>query len=390
MSLFPRTLPLLLAAALVASGCESSTAPSPKLAAAPPESRAPAGPITPTVFATGLEYPRGLAWGPDGDLYIAEAGTAGTSFTTSAQCPQVLPPAGPYFNGPTSRISRIDRSGARTTFASGFPSAINGFGDVQGVADIAFRDRKLFALIAGGGCSHGSPNVPASVARVDRSGSWRVIANLSRWQAEHPVANPDPTPGREPDGSWYSMIRAHDALVAVEPNHGEIVRIDPRSGHIRRISDISATLGHQVPTVVAERRGALYMSTLGLFPVTPGSQKIFRVSRGGHLTVVAEGFTAVLGLDFDRSGRLYVLEMTTVAGFPTPNTGRVVQLDRRGNRVVVADGLFLPTALRFGPDGAFYVSNMGFGPPQPGQVLRFALPHANSYDAALDMEGGSQ
>jgi hypothetical protein len=325
--------------------------------------------------------------GPDGSLYVAEAGTAGTIFTTEAQCPQVLPPAGPYFNSPTSRISRIDRHGMRTTLASGFPSAINGFGDVQGVADISFHDRKLFALIAGGGCSHGSLHVPASVARVDHSGSWSVIANLSAWQAGHPVAIPDSTSGREPDGSWYSMIHARNALVAIEPNHGEMVRVDPSSG---RISRISGTLGHQVPTVVAERRGALYISTLGLFPATPGSQSIFRVSHDGHLTIVAEGFTAVLGLDFDRLGRLYVLETTSVAGFPTPNTGRVIRLDRRGNRVVLADSLILPTALRFGPDGAFYVSDMGFGPPQPEQVLRFALRDSNKYDAAADMEAGSQ
>jgi hypothetical protein len=389
MPLHPRTLPILLVAALALSACESSTAPTTQLAAAPLESRAPAGAVTPSVYASGLEYPRGLAWGPDGDLYVAEAGTAGTNFTTPAQCAQVLAPAGPYFNGPTSRISRIDRHGTRTTFASGFPSAINGFGDIQGVADIAFRNRKMYALLAGGGCSHGSLHVPASIARVEHSGSWNVVANLSRWQAGHPVANPDPTSSREPDGSWYSMIHALDGLVAVEPNHGEMVHVDPDNGRITRISDISATLGHQVPTVVAERRGALYMSTLGLFPATPGSQKIFRVSRSGHLTTVADGFTAVLGLDFDRSGRLYVLETTSVAGFPTPNTGRVIRLDRRGNRVVIADGLFLPTALRFGPDGAFYVSNMGFGPPQPGQVLRFAVRDANQYDASADMEGGT-
>jgi hypothetical protein len=59
-----------------------------------------------------------------------------------------------------------------------------------------------------------------------------------------------------------------------------------------------------------------------------------------------------------------------VAGFPTPGTGRVIQVDQQGNRVVVVDGLFLPTGLRFGPDGLLYISNKGFGPPQPGEILR--------------------
>ena len=388
MSVPTHKLPLLIAAVAAISGCDSSTAPTPELSASTPESRAPAGLVTPSVFATGLQYPRGFDWSPKGDLYVAEAGTAGTNFTTDAQCVQVLSPAGPYFNGPTSRISRIDRHGARTTFASGFPSAINGFGDVQGVADIAFEDGRMFALLAGGGCSHGSPLVPASVLRVGQSGSWSVLANLSAWQAGHPVAQPDTTFGREPDGSWYAMIRAQGELIAVEPNHGEVVRVNPHSGRISRVSDVSATLGHQVPTVVAERRGSLYISTLGLFPSTPGTQKIFRITHGGHLSTVAEGFTAVLGLDFDRSGRLYVLETTSVAGFPTPGTGRVIRLDRRGRRVVIADGLFLPTCLRFGPDGALYVSNKGFGPPQPGEILRFDVRDANHYDAAADMEGG--
>ena len=388
MSFPSHKLPLLIAAAVAISGCDSTTAPPPTLATPPQESRAPAGLVTPSVFATGLEYPRGLAWSPDGVLYVAEAGTAGTSFTTDAQCVQVLSPAGPYTNGPTSRISRIDRHGARTTFASGFPSAINGFGDIQGVADIAFQGRRMFALLAGGGCSHGSPLIPASILRVERSGSWSVLADLSAWQAGHPVAQPDTTFGREPDGSWYSMIRAKGELIAVEPNHGEVVRVNPNSGRVSRVSDISATLGHQVPTVVAERHGSLYVSTLGLFPSTPGTQKIFRITHGGHLSTVAEGFTAVLGLDFDRSGRLYVLETTSVAGFPTPGTGRVIRLDRRGRRVVIADGLFLPTALRFGPDGALYVSNKGFGPLQPGEILRFDVRDANHYDADADMEGG--
>lgn len=334
------------------------------------------GPATVEVFATGLLFPRGLAFGPGGDLYVAEAGSAGTTTTTDAQCTQVGAPIGPYANGPTGRISRIDRHGNRTTYAEGFPSGVNNFGDVQGVADVAWRGGRLYALVAGGGCSHGSAGVPAGVARVSRDGTWRMVADLSAYQAANPVANPFP-PDFEPDGSWYGMIASGGELVAVEPNHGEVVRINPWTGRVQRIADISASQGHIVPTVVAERHGALFVSSLGLFPLTPGSVGILRVSRRGNVRVVAEGFTAVLGLDFDRRGRLYVLEMSSVAGFPTPGTGRVVRLDRAGNRDVVVEGLFLPTGMRFGPDGLLYISNKGFGPPQPGEILRAHVDGAN-------------
>ncbi len=86
--------------------------------------------------------------------------------------------------------------------------------------------------------------------------------------------------------------------------------MNPRSGAITRIVDISAMLGHIVPTAVVERHGALYRR-FGVFPVIPGQQKILRISRSGAVSVVAEGFTTVLGLEFDGHGRLYVLGAPT-------------------------------------------------------------------------------
>lgn len=331
-------------------------------------------PLTPEVFAEGLQYPRGFAWAPNGDMYVAEAGTGGTSFTTAEQCAQVVPPVGPYLSGLTSRISRIDRAGHVSVFATGFPSDLNQLGLVSGVADIAFVGDQMYALMSGGGCDHGSAQVPQGVARVAASGEWTMLNDLGAFEMSHPTAVNEPG-DFEPTGTWYSMIRSGGSLVAVEPNHGDLVSIDPRTGAITRLADLSAHEGHWVPTVIAERAGDFYISNLGHFPVVAGEQKVIRVSRSGEVSDVASGFTTVLGLDFDPSGRMYVLENSSVSGDgPTPMTGRVVRIDRQGNRDVIVDGLFLPTAMRFGPDGMLYISNIGFGPPLPGQILRVAVP----------------
>jgi hypothetical protein len=109
-------------------------------------------PSTFTVYASGLEAPRGLRFGPDGYLYVAEAGTGGKNSTVGT-CPQVPAPVGPYTRGKNARISKISQNGTRTTVASGFPSTQDSSGDFIGVADVAFMDGSLYALIAGGGCS---------------------------------------------------------------------------------------------------------------------------------------------------------------------------------------------------------------------------------------------
>src|SRR5262245_2505345 len=76
-----------------------------------------------SVFATGLNNPRGLKFGPDGNLYVAEGGIGGTN-STEGCCEQVIPPVGPYTGSATgSRISKIDSSGNRTTAVDSLPSS---------------------------------------------------------------------------------------------------------------------------------------------------------------------------------------------------------------------------------------------------------------------------
>jgi glucose/arabinose dehydrogenase len=102
--------------------------------------------------------------------------------------------------------------------------------------------------------------------------------------------------------------------------------------------------------------------------------------------VWATGFTTILGLAFDRDGKLYVLENTTGNPFPTPGTGTIVRLNQGSKRDTIATGLFLPTAMTFGPDGDLYVSNKGFGPPIPGfgEILRIAVDNRRDYFVRRD------
>jgi hypothetical protein len=332
---------------------------------------------TVSVFATGLNNPRGLKFGPDGNLYVAEGGIGGTN-STVGQCDQVVPPVGPYTGSQTgARVSMFDRGGARTTVVDNLPSSQTSAAEgslVQGVADVAFVGDTLYALLAGAGCSHGVQNFPNGVIRVHKDGTWEMVADLSAFLKVHPVAHPEPD-DFEPDGTPYSLIEARGALWAVEPNHGEIDMVAPQNGAISRLIDISASQGHIVPTAITYHGGAFYVGNLHTFPIVEGSSKIYKVTMDGHISIVAEGLTTVLGVTFDALGRMYVLENTTGNPFPTPGTGRVLRVKASGELEVIATGLSLPTAMTFGPDGALYVSTVGFGPPPIGlgQVVKIQL-----------------
>jgi glucose/arabinose dehydrogenase len=343
-------------------------------------------PANATIYASGLNGPRGLVFGPDGALYVAEAGMGGTLSTVGA-CTQVAAPVGPYAGGTTGRITKIVK-GTASVVAVGLPSTIDQMGDVSGVADLAFVNGNLYALLSGGGCSHGNPTLPNGIVRVNlRNGNWRYINDLSLVLAEHPPAN-NSYNDFEPDGQPYSLVAENGALFLAEANHAQIFRITT-AGAAKLAFDFSLPFGDVTPTGIAFREGNLYVGNLGIFPARTTTERITTLSRDvvffdttpgletresdiGKLRVAGSraGFTSIISIKFGPDGLLYAVEFSAANGYPTPGAGKVVRLNRDGVIEDVVTGLTVPTGMAFGPDDAMYISNAGAAPAGAGEILR--------------------
>ncbi|HEY2823016.1 MAG TPA: ScyD/ScyE family protein [Candidatus Acidoferrum sp.] len=353
---------------------------------------AQAPPLPPggSLVAGGLQGPRGLTFGPDGLLYVAEAGTGGTQ-PAPAGCTNVVGPVGPYHGGLTARVSRIESDGTRTTVIGNLPSSISALpsGDTEGVADVAFVDGQLYAVTAGGGCSHGNQNFPNSVIRINvKHGTGEIIANLSKFFMANPVAHPNDGPlgDFEPDGVPYHMRQFQGDLVVMEPNHGRILRINI-GGHgpaIEQISDLSAPLGHFVPTSIAERDHRFYVGNLGFFPIVVGSSKLYQVTHDGFVIDYWAGFTTVVDTHVDSQGRIYVLELSSAAGNPGLGNGRILRITGKLVEEIVS-GLDVPTAMALDCHDDIYVSDLGAAPPGAGRIVRFNNPVSGTVITTIEV-----
>jgi hypothetical protein len=363
-----------VAAAVVAVGTACSIVVTPGVAAAHSGM---------TTVAAGLDNPRGLAFGPDGSLYVAEAGRGG-----AAPC-ITSPEGGDACFGTSGAVSKISHGKAYRVLRNLASVADKGAGtNAIGPSDVSFRGHDLY-LTVGLGAD------PASRAALPRAGQqqngWllrakrygvRQVADVAGFEAR---ANPD---GGVPDSNPQSVLATSGGQLVADAGGNSLVRVSP-SGRVSTVAtfpdqlvDAPPFLGlppgtkipmQAVPTsVVRGPDGAYYVGTLTGFPFQVGSARVYRVVPGKAPKVYAGGFTNIIDIAFGPDRALYVLEIAHNGLLSEDPTGALIKVGRHGSHKIVAStGLDTPGGLAIRGKAA-YVSNCGTC-RGTGSIVRIAV-----------------
>jgi hypothetical protein len=352
------------------------------------------------VIAKGLVNPRGIAFAPNGQLFVTEAGRGGNGKCT------VLGDGQNACYGETGALTRIDPAGVRAPVhvVTGLPSlaAAGGFG-ATGPYAISFLGSGKGEMVIGLGtvaaARHGLGAKSAllgSIVQVSTQGKVRADADIARFEA---MNNPVPVTS---DSNPYGVVALPEHSVVADAGANALFRVHA-NGRVSTLAVFEtryvpappqlqlppgATIPMQaVPTsVVKGPDGALYVGQLTGFPFPVGGANVYRVGPGGGTPIVfASGFTNIIGLAFDAAGTLYVLEVGSGPsgapnGPPLAGPGRLLRVNADNTHTVIYDKLYYPGGLTIGRDGHAYVTNNGIVPgpipgafPDGGQVLRICL-----------------
>jgi hypothetical protein len=313
------------------------------------------------VIASGLDNPRKLAFGPDGALYVAEAGRGGTSELCSLD-----PGTGANrCYGPTGAITRITGIGVHERVVSDLPSIAPANGNnATGPHDIDFGFDAAWVLIGYAGDPLDRTEFEAagirlgSLVRVDGVEQWAHVLDVS----DHEITDPD---GGGRDSHPFGMSLLSNRIVIADAGANALLHI----GAFGQISTHavfpertvgSATIESVPTTVIEGPDGSLFVGELTGFPFFVGAARVYRVpASGGTPVVVATGFTNIIDIALDSvRGFGYVLEHDADGIIGPGLDGRLVQINlATGVQTVIAQaGLVKPGGVAVGSDGALYVT----------------------------------
>ncbi|MFY7805494.1 MAG: ScyD/ScyE family protein [Limnoraphis robusta] len=368
-------------------------------------------------FASGLNNARGLAFGSDGELYVAEAGIGG-GLNSSSSIPSPNIPGLDLYLGNTGAISKVSQDGTVTPVLTGLSSlALADGSNAVGPQDITFdafgtpyivygsvgdparRDQTLNALA-------GNPYSESDVLGISEFGSLyqanfatgelTQLADLAAYELQNnPTggdidSNPNSlaingetiyiTDSGANNLFAYSLRENQLSLEAIfEP---EIVSFeslvfpeglgpppaapnDPTQ--VPETEEPSFALQY-VPTGVAVGGdGNLYVAEFGGFPFPQGKSEITQIDANGQQTTFASGLIQLTDVAFAPNGKAYATILASESLVLGGDRGKVVEIDSDGGVTTIldgneVDGVELLLNLTVGTDGLVYVAGRSNGP----------------------------
>ncbi len=327
---------------------------------------------------SGLVNPRGLAFGPDASLYVAEAGRGGDG-------PTIVAGSGEQQSyGSSGAITRL-RNGSQQRIVTGLPSLAGSSGAAAtGPQDLAFGGNgALHALIGLGADSDArdvtlageeGANLLGTLVKIE-NGTATSIADVARHEADN---NPD---GTGTDSNPFGLAALGDGFLVTDAGGNDVLAIDG-TGATRTAAVLPPTVNplfpglggptyQAVPTGAAlGPDGALAFGQLTGFPFPANVAQIFGLD-GNTLSVLADGLTNIIDVAFGLDGSLYALELDSDSLLAPGTTGALYAIGANGAPKLLFGSLETPTSLAVGADGDFYVSING-NSPTDGSVIRLA------------------
>lgn len=322
-----------------------------------------------TVVMSSLDNPRGLTFVLHGDgdpaLYVAEAGTGGTGnclvIRGQQQCVGATGAVSRYWKGEQERI------------VTGLPSYAPASGaGATGPHDVSFSGGRGYVAIG----LHGNPSIRdvfgagfGQIVRFRPSGVWSYEVDIAAYEV---AVNPGLGPI---DSNPHGLLAGEGRRIVIDAGANALLEVDSHKEEISTLAIFpSRPQGRSTDAVTSSVAtgpdGAYYVGEVTGVPFSVGAARVYRVVPEEAPQVYAAGFTAIMDIDFDQEGNLYVLEHATGPGLS--GFGALTRVAPNGDRTVVATGLNRPTSVAIGPDCGAYVSHNGTS-AGIGEVIRIDL-----------------